>query len=84
MANPLSRRNFIKQTSCAAIGTTTLMSTLTNLKFLNAAAIANSSTIIGGDYKALVCILQSGGNDSHNMLVPVSYTHLTLPTTPYV
>ena len=70
MVNPLSRRNFIKQTSCAAIGTTTLLSTLTNLKFLNAAAISNSATLLGGDYKALVCILQSGGNDSHNMLIP--------------
>ena len=37
---------------------------------MNAASIANSSTLLGGDYKALVCILLSGGNDSHNMLIP--------------
>ena len=70
MANKFSRRSFIKKSSCAALGSTTLMSTLVNLKFLNAAAIANSSTLASGDYKAMVCILLSGGNDSHNMLIP--------------
>lgn len=66
----LSRRKFIGQASCAALGSTTLLSTLTNLKFINAASIANSSVIGGDDYKALVCILLSGGSDSHNMLIP--------------
>lgn len=70
MSKHISRRNFLRTSSCAAIGTTTLFSTLTNLKFMNAASIANSSTILGGDYKALVCILLAGGNDSHNMLIP--------------
>lgn len=65
----LSRRSFLRQSSCAAIGSTTLMSTLLNLKALNAAAISNSS-LTAGPYKALVCILFSGGNDSFNMLVP--------------
>lgn len=66
----LSRRKFLGQASCAALGSTTLLSTLTNLKFLNAASIANSSVFGGNDYKALVCILLSGGSDSHNMLIP--------------
>jgi len=70
MAKHLSRRHFLKQSSCAAIASTTLLSTLTNLKYINAASIANSATLLGGDYKALVCILKSGGNDSHNMLIP--------------
>lgn len=70
MASHISRRHFLKQSSCAAIGTTTLISTLTNLKFINAASIANTATLAGGDYKALVCVLLSGGNDSHNMLIP--------------
>jgi len=65
-----SRRKFIGQASCAALGSTTLLSTLTNLKFINAAAAANSSTLVNGDYKAMVCILLSGGSDSHNMLIP--------------
>ena len=64
------RRKFIKQTSCAAIGTTTLLSTLLNLKTMNAASIANSSVYLDGGYKALVCIYKGGGNDSFNMLIP--------------
>lgn len=65
----ISRRSFIRQSSCAAVGSTTLMSTLLNLKALNAASLNNSSNMME-DYKALVCILFSGGNDSFNMLVP--------------
>lgn len=73
MANPkynINRRSFLAQASCAAIGSTTLFNTLLNLKAMNAAAISNSSTIISGNYKALVCLTMSGGNDSFNMLIP--------------
>jgi uncharacterized protein (DUF1501 family) len=45
---------------------------------MNAASISNSATLAGGDYKALVCILLSGGSDSHNMLIPTDtnqYNH---------
>ncbi|MDA8693207.1 DUF1501 domain-containing protein [Saprospiraceae bacterium] len=66
----LSRRKFIGQATCAAVTSTSLFSTLANLKFMNAASISNSATLAGGDYKALVCILLSGGSDSHNMLIP--------------
>jgi len=66
----ISRRKFINQSSCAAIASTTLLSSLFNLKMLNAAAMDNSTIIAGGDYKALVCILKAGGNDSFNMLIP--------------
>jgi uncharacterized protein (DUF1501 family) len=68
--NKLSRRKFLGTASCAAIGYGTLLSSLINLKAVNAAAIANSSTAAAGDYKALVCFLMSGGNDSFNMLIP--------------
>ena len=61
-----SRRKFIGQASCAAIGSSTFLSSLMNLNLLNAAASYNNA----GDYKALVCILLAGGNDSFNMLVP--------------
>ena len=38
---------------------------------MNAAAAANRPFIrTGNEYKALVCIMLSGGNDSSNMLVP--------------
>jgi len=51
------------------MGSTTLFSTLFNLRTMNAAAIANSA-VFGGDFKALVCIFLDGGNDSYNMLIP--------------
>lgn len=38
-----------------------------------ASAMDNSALItLGGDYKALVCVLLGGGNDSYNMLIPKS------------
>ncbi len=71
---PFSRRSFLTQfgKGCATIGATTLLSSITNLGLVSAAAAANSSKIIGtnNNYKALVCILLAGGNDSFNMLVP--------------
>jgi len=73
--NKVSRRKFLGQASCAAIGATTVFSTLFNLKSVNAAASFNSSVgFMPGDYKALVCLLNSGGNDSFNMLVPRNNT----------
>lgn len=68
--NAISRRKFIGD-SCAALGYTTLFSSLINLKAMAAAAMDNSAIIpYGGDYKALVCLMLSGGNDSFNMLIP--------------
>ena len=69
----MSRRNFIRTASCGAMGTTTMMSTLANLMVSNK-LIAGSSQP-PSDYKAMVCILLAGGNDSYNMLVPRSNTH---------
>ncbi len=63
-----SRRKFIGQTSCAAIGSATLFNTLINLKAMNALALNNSA--MDPEYKALVCINLSGGCDSYNMVVP--------------
>lgn len=66
----ISRRKFLGQ-SCAALGYTTLFSSLINLKAMAAAAMDNSSLVpFNGDYKAMVCILLAGGNDSFNMLIP--------------
>lgn len=66
----ISRRKFLGQASCAGLGYTTLLSTLVNLKSINAASILNSSIGAGGDYKALVCLSLNGGADSFNMLAP--------------
>ncbi len=65
----VSRRKFMGQVSCAGMGYMTLMNSLLNFKAMNAAAASNSSM---GGYKAIVCILQAGGNDSYNTLIPVS------------
>jgi uncharacterized protein (DUF1501 family) len=66
----ISRRKFLGQASCAGLGYTTLMSTLVNLKSINAASILNSTTVDCGGYKAMVCLLLEGGADSFNMLIP--------------
>ena len=71
MKNPpssLSRRRFLGQASCAAIGSTALFNTLLNLRMAGTAA--GQSIGGGNDYRALVCLFLSGGNDSFNMLVP--------------
>ncbi len=65
----INRRQFIGQASCAGLGYLSFMNSFLNLKAMNAAAIDNSSTA-GDGYKAIVCILLAGGNDSYNMLVP--------------
>ena len=62
----ISRREFIVQSNCAAIGTASLLSSLLSLK-LTAGAVSASNY---GDYKALICLFLNGGNDSFNMLVP--------------
>jgi uncharacterized protein (DUF1501 family) len=62
----LTRRQFIRQAACAALGTGALTATVRDLRFLNAAMAQVPPT----DYKALVCIFLSGGNDSNNLIVP--------------
>ena len=67
-----TRRTFLKQTNCAAVGTASIASTLFTLRMTAGAASGTPPT----GYKALVCLFLSGGNDSFNMLVPTD-------TTPY-
>lgn len=71
-----SRRDFMGTMSCAAIGSTTFFSTLFNLQSMSAASMANLPyTSNSEDYRALVCIMLGGGNDSYNMIVPTSNEH---------
>lgn len=66
----LSRRVFLGEAACAAVTATPLISTVLNLSMTNAMAETTLPATGANDYKALVCILLAGGNDSFNMLVP--------------
>lgn len=67
-SNFLSRRRFLRQSGCAGMSALPLLNTLLNLRLME--GIASASTPAPGEYRALVCILLAGGNDSFNMLVP--------------
>src|SRR5262245_24146576 len=65
MNTPISRRRFLRQFNCAAIGSSAILNTLINLR------LGNSLSAQGApDNKALVCLFLSGGCDSFNVLVP--------------
>ena len=65
-----TRRKFIRQAACAALGTVALTNTIRDLRFISAAMAQEPI----GDYKALVCIFLSGGNDSNNLFIPTDPT----------
>jgi len=73
----LSRRRFLGQASCAALGSTSFLSTALNLGMINTAAARPHIIGSNGDYKAIVCILLAGGADSHNFLVPTTPSEYT-------
>jgi uncharacterized protein (DUF1501 family) len=58
-----TRRTFIRQTACAALGTAGILNTIFDLRKLSAATTDLS------DYKALVCVFLFGGNDANNCIV---------------
>ena len=64
----LSRRGFLRQAGCAGMSALPLLNTLLNLRLME--GVATASAPAAGEYRALVCILLAGGNDSFNMLVP--------------
>jgi uncharacterized protein (DUF1501 family) len=66
----LSRREFFRRAACAGVGMTATYCAIRDLRLINAAVAAESTT----DYKALVCIFLNGGNDSNNLLVPTDST----------
>lgn len=69
----ISRRNFVRQAACAAVGTTSIASTIWNLRALNAAAAQATSG--STEFRALVCLFLYGGNDANNMIVPRDNTN---------
>jgi uncharacterized protein (DUF1501 family) len=62
-----TRRRFLWQSACAAVGMSSLASTVFDLRRIAAAAPLGGAAT---DYKALVCVFMYGGNDSNNLLVP--------------
>jgi uncharacterized protein (DUF1501 family) len=67
-----TRRDFLRQASCAAVGTWALTSTIRDLRLINAALAQSPASITG--YKALVCLFLGGGNDANNWIVPTDTT----------
>src|SRR5688500_9680527 len=70
-SNPLSRRSFLRQVGCTGMSALPLLNTLVNLRLMQGVASADTPPATG-EYRALVCILLAGGNDSFNMLAPFS------------
>ena len=68
MSNTINRRNFLGQASCAAVGSSALLGTLSNFVVTKSVLAAGAADFT--DYKALICFFLPGGNDSFNMLVP--------------
>ena len=66
-----TRRDFLTRTGCALIGGAAFMSGIEDFGLVHAFAQGGSAAT---DYKALVCIFLSGGNDGNNTIVPVDAT----------
>ena len=78
MKRNISRRKFLGEASCAAIGSTAFLSTALNLGMINTAAARPHIIGAPGDYKAVVCILLAGGADSFNFLIPTTQSEYDL------
>ena len=61
----MTRRGFLTHSCSLGIASATMTSTLLQLGLSRSAAAQSAS-----GYRALVCVLLAGGNDSYNMLVP--------------
>jgi uncharacterized protein (DUF1501 family) len=64
----MKRRSFLKQTTCAALGSAGAAGAISNLA--NVAAATSTTALQSGDYKALVCVFLQGGNDGDNTVIP--------------
>jgi uncharacterized protein (DUF1501 family) len=62
-----SRRDFLRRTGCTAASVAAITAGLDRLGMVNVLAAPS-------DYRALVCVFLNGGNDSHNMVVPLEAT----------
>jgi uncharacterized protein (DUF1501 family) len=81
-----SRRDFFRAAACAALSTTSLVSTVWDLRMVNAAVADKLPRAGVPGYRAMVCIFMGGGNDANNMVVPTDaryndYSAVRSPTT---
>lgn len=67
-----TRRDFLRSTGCAALGAGALAAGIQEFGLVRAFADTNVT-----DYKALVCVFMSGGNDGNNLVVPIDDTRYT-------
>ena len=67
-----SRREFLIRTGCAAVGAAALNAGLKQFGLISALAETRAPV----DYRALVCVFLSGGNDGNNMIIPLDSTGL--------
>jgi uncharacterized protein (DUF1501 family) len=66
-----TRRTFLQHIGCGLVSAAAFSSTIRRFGLIDALAQTP------GDYKALVCVFLSGGNDGNNMIVP--YTDYNAP-----
>src|SRR5262249_27049783 len=59
-----SRRDFLRRSGCTAAGVAAIATGLDRLSLVNVMAAPT-------DYRALVCVFMSGGNDCNNMVIPL-------------
>lgn len=69
--HPFTRRQFLRQSNCAALGSVSVLNTLLNLKLANQVSAQTTPT----DRRTLVCLFLNGGMDSFNLLVPRDGRH---------
>ncbi|WP_374352566.1 DUF1501 domain-containing protein [Chitinimonas sp.] len=67
--NPLSRRRLLQWAGGSALGFSSRFAALGSLGAMGIAS-AQAAGTAADDYRALVCIYLSGGNDAFNLLVP--------------
>ncbi len=76
-----TRRDFVRQSACAALGTAALRNCLRDMHFITSAVAQGPFS----DYKALICLFMAGGNDANNMIIPTipsEYTNYANYRTP--
>lgn len=66
----MHRRDFLRRSLCTLAGSAAFGSMFGKLSLAQAAAGGGGRTLLGGDYRALVCLYMYGGNDCFNMIVP--------------